>query len=897
VKKHTSSGLDAPQWILTMLRWFCPPQLHESIEGDLIEEFQVIIQSENSDKSALRKAKIRLFFSVLRFFRPGILLRNRFTISLTTTIMLSNYLRVAARNIAKRKTYSFINAFGLSVAIAFCSLIYLYVEDERNFDQFHEKKESILRIYNVALDREKWQKKDPDLYRTSAWLPAKLGEIMLDELPEVVDMTRFNRGSSATMRYGDEIFKQRVSYADSGFFKMFTFPIKVGNPHNPLRFSSDAVITTEVATRFFGDEDPIGKTFELDLNETKTFTVAAVAESPPSNSSIAFEIIIGIGNQPGFEQNREQWGSFAYPTFVEVKAGTDLSLFQTKLDTLVSKHLGSVISSWWKDDDIPDNITLSRFTFDTLPEVHLNSKVDWEQVSDPKYSWILSGIAALILFIAIINYINLSLTTSAGRRIEVGIRKTIGATRHQLVSQFSLESVVLALMSMVIGLLLAVTALPWFNEFTQKTIHFTVESFPKIFLVVFSITVLTGLLAGSYPALFLSRFQPVKALKGALTSKMNAGFTKPLVVLQFALSAFLVISSVIMFRQMKLVTTKDLGYNKDQVITIQTSAGWGDRATQTVSQFRNSVGSMPEIVNVAGTSASFNRGWAHYGYRINDTTRFAYVYRVDEQYVPLLGIDLAAGRNFDESRPSDKNAIIVNEALVKEMGWSDPLNAYLNYREDSTGLGAKVIGVAKDYHFLSLERKIEPMFLMMEDRTPLTTVLVKISSDDIPGTIEKLKATWKSLYPDRAFEYSFLDDDVSRQYTLYERWTSIMALATVFAIIIACLGLFGLAGVNALNKTREIGIRKVMGADELAIFVMLNRQYVILSIIAFGIAAPVSYYTMQKWWLSGFAEKAVIGWEIFTLSVIGGLLISLGTVTYHGVKAAGINPATTLKCE
>jgi putative ABC transport system permease protein len=892
MNKENKSIPSPPEFARNFLEWFCPPALYEGVEGDLLEEFECDVEQLGE-----RKARRRFLLNVLRFFRPEIILRNKLSFEVMNTIMVGNYIKVAARNIAKRKLYSFINAFGLSVAIAFCTLIYLFVQDEKSFDQFQVNKDLIYRIHDTGFNLEKY-KRGEDPYERFAHLPAPLGYAALDELAEVQYMTRYSEGGEGVMRYQDKILKQKYISVDSGFFRMFSFPILAGDRDHLFRNLSDAVLTPATAKKYFGDEDPIGKMFTIDIDGERTLRVAAVIQAPPANSSIDFEMILPIEASPWFVRNRERWSNYSYPTFIQVSPGTHLKTLNDNLNRLYEKHVDADTKKWRERNLVP-GYKGYEYGLTALKDIHLEKKIDWHKVSDPQYSWILGGIAILILIIACINYIALALTTSATRRVEVGIRKVVGAHRKQLVQQFGFESIILALMSMIIGLGLVALFLPFFNQFTGKNIELTIIGMLKVSGVTLLLSMLVGIFAGIYPSLYLSGFLPAAVLKGRFTSRLQANFTKPLVVFQFFLSASMIICSIIMYRQMKYISTKDLGFDKEQVLVIGTQTGWNEQADRAVEKFRNTTKGDPAIQGVAGANFSFNGGWSRNGFRVNDEDKNAYVYRVDPEYIPLLGIELVAGRNFDERIASDSNALIVNEALVKEMNWTDPLNEHLNWREDSVGLGAKIIGVVKDYHFLSLERKIEPMFLSINKKEVgyTTTLLVKIASNDIPGNVEHVKEIWTTLFPDKPFEYTFVDEDVARQYASYTRWMNIMGLSTTFAIIIACLGLFGLAGINAVNRTKEIGIRKVMGAELASIFVLLNKQYIALSAIAFVIATPISWYIMTKWWLADFQFKIEVGWELFALSMLGGLALALITVSYHAIKAALINPAITLKYE
>lgn len=880
-----------PTWSSRFLRWYCPDYLLESIEGDLEEQFE-----QDVIKLGLRKARLQYTKNVCLFFRPGIILRNKFSLQLLNLMMLQNYWKVAIRNIARRKLYAFINAFGLSIAFACCVLIYLYVIDELSFDQFHENKDRIVRIHYTSFDEEKFKEGDPSPYNTSAWLPGVLADVMQDELAEVEYVTRFNGGTEGVMQREDKIFKQATAFADSGFFKMFSFRVLKGSIHKIFRNTNEAVLTPAVAEKFFGNEDPIGKTFSFFINEKAEYVVVAVIEAPSANSSIDFEMILPSNARPYFEQSAKQWNNFSYPTFAQLRNASDLHTFKPHLDSLIEKYMGARNVKTREREKIPAEFKVGEFHFMPLTDIHLSPQISWHRVSDSKYSWILGGIGLLILIIACINYIVLSLATSNSRKTEIGVRKVVGAKSGQLINQFSFESILLAFIAMFIGIVLVISLLPVFNEYTAKSIVLTFDNMSTVIAVILVLTIAIGLTAGFYPAFVLSSFKPVTILKGKNSAKLQTPFAKAMVVLQFTLSTLLIVSSVIMYRQMEYITTKDLGYDAEKVIAIATNAGWNKTSDEMVPLFRNVLSQERDVLAVAGTSASFNKGWSRYGWQVDGENKWAYIFRVDEAYLDLLGIKLLEGRNFDNV--ADSSAVIVNEAFVKDMGWTDPLSEYVNWQEDTVGKGSPVIGVMKDYNFLSLESEVEPLFLGSKrpDFGRLTTILVKLGPGETPDQLSKLEQKWKQTFPDKPFEYSFVDEDVARQYQSHQRWMKIMGISTCFAIIISCLGLFGLAGIESLNRVKEVGIRKVMGASLFQLMVLLNRKYIMLALIAFVIAAPIAWWMMTQW-LAAFKYRITLSWELFGITLLVGLAIALITVSYHALKAARSNPAETLKYE
>jgi putative ABC transport system permease protein len=883
---------DPPKRAIQFLEWFCPSYLFEGIEGDLLEQFDEDLES--FDK---RKANRRFWWNVLKFFRPSIITRNNYKLKILNTMMLSNYFKITTRSMMKSKLYSFINAFGLSIGMAFCMLIYLFIQDEKSFDKFHKNANDIYRIESYSYDTWRDFNSDDKIFDKMAYIQKAVGPTLKEEVAEVELSTRYNHGGSGIVRYGDMVFTEDLTYVDPDFFKMFSFKLLEGDKSKLFEAAHEAVITPEIAKKYFGDSDPINQVIEIDAQGAKLYTVTGVISPAPENSSLDYDILISQTSYAYYESNMNNWRNHNSPTFVQLSDDTNFATLEYNLDKVVDKYMGEFTKEW----DIPEDIKSAEgfkpfeFQYTKFTDIHLDTSVSWQKSSDPKYSYILGGIAMLILLIACINYVSLSLTTSASRRIEVGIRKTIGANKTQVVYQFTFESIVLAFISMVIGLGLVLLFLPAFNEFTGKGIVIPYYSWMQLVILGTLVSVLLGLLAGSYPSIILSRYTPAQVLKSRASTKVSSGFAKPLVIIQYALSAFLIISSIIMYQQMEFVTNKDLGFDKEQVLVVPNQSGWSEEANITTQNLRNSIIGYPEVLAVSGASLSFNQGYSLNGYEIDGEQKSAFTFTIDPEYIPLLGIEMDEGRNFDSQITSDSSGVIVNQALVDDMGWDNPLEEYLNWREDSVGLGSKVLGVVKDYHFRSLESKIQPMMLMM-DPGYLRNTLIKIKSEKLSESISLIEDEWKTLYPDRPFTFTFMDDDIDRQYRSYSRWMNIMGLATGFGILISCLGLFGLSGVSALNRTKEIGIRKVMGAELSNIFVLMNKQYVWLALIAFAIASPASWYVMDIW-LSDFEFAITIGWEIFALSMLTGLIVAISTVSYHSIKSALVNPADTLKYE
>lgn len=820
--------------------------------------------------------------------------------------MLKNYFRITLRNIQKHKLYSLINIVGLTLGITCCILIYLFVTDEYSYDNFHEKSESIYRVeltnYQVPKSEVKktpfFDTRQQDGVKRSPWLPLSLGPTLKDRLPEI---KRFTRGDQYKLivRNEDQSFEQEVFYADASFFEMFSFPLIQGTPESVLSDPNNVVLTQETAKKYFGDENPVGKTLALTIrNAEQIFTVSGIAKAPPANSSFEFSFVLNIQKTPYYEFNIDRWNSFNTPLFVELAEGTDIHEFEKKLNAFAEEQFGYKWPATRERLNLPENATVMELTASPLSKIHLDASIEWPKVSNPLYSYILGVIAILILLIACINYITLALAKSSSRAKEVGVRKTSGANRTQIAIQFWGETQLLTLLAMVLGICLAELLLPFFNSIAGKSLAINYIQDIGFLSTLLSITLVTGLIAGTYPALILSGFHPVKVLKGSNTFKFKPRLTKSLLVVQYCLSIFLIISALIMYKQLDYVSSKDLGYNEEQVLFIPTYTGWNEAGTNLMELYRTELNGVSGIRSVSGMTPAFTNGTNRYGFNMDgiDEEMRSYIYFVDSEVISTLGFELIAGRNFSDDFPTDKkNSILVNEAFVNTLNWENPIGQLVPWSDEDNP--ATVVGVLKDFHFQSLETEIRPMlFHMNPEQGGVSSIAVKIEEGMIAETLPELEKVWAKVAPVTPFNYWFLDDAVTSQYKDYKKWLQIMGISTFIAILIACLGLFGLAGLTAINKTKEIGIRKVLGAGIDQIILLLNKDIVLLIIISLIIATPISWYVMEQW-LSDFTYRIAISADIFILSAVFAFLIAVVTVSYHTLKASLANPVDSLKSE
>ncbi|HWA33843.1 MAG TPA: ABC transporter permease [Cyclobacteriaceae bacterium] len=817
--------------------------------------------------------------------------------------MLRNYLKIAFRSLLRSKVHSMINILGLGLGISVCILIVLFVRDEWTFDTFHTKANRIYRVYA----REDWGENQQFFGTTT---PFPMGPALKDNFPEVEMQVRFNNLGSL-VKVGENQFTETVSIGGVKFFEVFDFDGVYGDKNKALDDQTGVVLTRATAVKYFGEGDPTGKPLAIQLGQKfEDFTVKAVIEDIPTNSSLRFGILISELNYPKLYSERtltSAWFNIAPETYVLLREGVDAKTIESKFPSVFKTILGE------------ERYNKSKYApgLQPLTDIHLNTSfpVGIAPVSNPRYAYILAAISLLILFVACINFVTLAVGRSMKRAKEVGIRKVVGAERRQLIFQFIGEAVIVTVTSLVVGLVLAVAGLPLFNDLANKQLTLRPDLFTAG--VMASLVAVIGLIAGSYPAFVLSNFKPIAILKGSIQSGNNKqGMRKMLVAVQLVLSIFLISSTLVMKDQLEFLRSKDLGFNQEQLAVVSLNVPRVGQLSERIKiglekaeQFKTELAKVAGIASVAVSGHDFGKGaWTAVGY-----TDDAGVYRtfminiVDENYIASMGMEMVTGRPFTRENTSDsRRAIIVNEAFVKEYGWKDPLGKRIPGKKFADH---EIIGVVKDFNYASLYSKVAPLVMAMDpalptsgienidiDNSPFPKLMIRLRPGDMQSTIEQIKLTWDRLTNGEEFSFDFVDQALATQYRNDQNLGKIVSIATALAIIIGSLGLYALASLAMQNRTKEISIRKVMGASEQTLLVLLSKDYVALIGISLLLSIPLTYYAMDKW-LMTFEYRVGIGWTAFALAGGISLLVAMLTISYQAVKTAWTRPAETLKYE
>ena len=793
--------------------------------------------------------------------------------------MIKNYFKIAFRNLWKHRIFSFINIMGLTVGMTACFLIFLYVRFELSYDRFHEKEDRIYRVVaDIKTPTEVLHAHGP------AWaVPPNMKEYF----PEIQAFVRTSN-ESFLIRKGDVKFQEEHSlYADSAFFQVFSFKLLHGDSATALKEPLSLVFSETAAKKYFGNADPVGQTV-LFTGDGLMAKVTGVMKDLPENSQIKADLIVSMSTltqkfNPGLDK---QWGNYGSSAYVLLKPGTNATALQARLPGFLEERNGQ---------EMKKQQMFAILTLEPLKDIYLRSTRNGNKTGNINNVYIFSIIAVFILLIACINFVNLTTARSAERAKEVGIRKVVGALRTQLARQFIGESILLCLIAFLLTVGLAMLCLGGFNHLAGKTISQGVlQEGPTLFLL-FLAAVGIGLLAGVYPALVLSSFQPIVVLKGRwATGTRGILLRKGLVVAQFAISTGLIIATIIVYNQMNFMRNQDLGFNKEQLLVINTN---GDPARHA---FKEAVTRLPDVQS-AGMASSVPGGGNMGAYseiqNAKGDMQIANVdlYFVDFDYIPQFKIKMLAGRSFSRDFMTDTtHSMVLNEAAVKMLGYSSPEQA-VGRRFKQWGREGMIIGVMKDFHYKSLQQEIKPLSMRIEpDGCNLVTI--KVSTTHLPATLTAIEGKWKALIPARPFSYFFLDEYFDEQYRSEERFGRLFLNFAILAIFISCLGLLGLASYSTLQRTKEIGIRKVMGASVSNIVNLLSGDFLKLVIISFLIAAPIAWYFMHKWLLD-FAYRIQISWWIFAIAGLIAVLIALLTVSFQAVKSAVTNPVKSLRSE
>ena len=768
---------------------------------------------------------------------------------------------------------------GLAVGITACFLIYLYVHFERSYDAFNTKAD---RIYRVISDI----KTPSDVLNWSSTPGAAVINMQRD-FPEVESAVRIS-GQSFLVKKGNEKFQEdNTIMADSTLFDIFDFPLIYGDKHTALNQPMSIVLSQTTAKKYFGNTNPVGQTVLL-TGAAINATITGVMKDIPENSQIKADMVVSFSSQKQiYGQSLDSvWTGFNMVSFILLKPHTDATLLASKFPAFVESHVGK---------ELKDQQMSVAFLLEPLRRVYLYSTRDGSKTGNINNVYIFSIVAVFILLIACINFVNLTTARSAERAKEVGIRKVAGAGRFQLARQFIAESVIISFIAFIISLLMCLALLPLFNQLAGKVVSTPVFYHPMYILSLLCLSVMIGIIAGLYPAFVLSSFRPVVVLKGRFSdSARGMILRKGLVIIQFTISIILIIGTVVVYTQLNYMRSQDLGFNKDQTVVIDTN---GDKNKEV---FKQSLSTLPGVLSTTFSSSVPGSGNGAAYSKLEDPhgemkVTSPDIYFVDFDYIKQFKIKLIAGRDFSEQFATDTTqAMVINEATAKLMGYASPKQA-LGKKFDQWGRQGKIIGVVKDFHYQALQEPIRPLTMRIEPGG-YQLISIKVAAKNLPATVKNIESKWNEIIPNRPFAYTFLDETFDKQYRSEDRFGNLFFYFAILAIFISCMGLLGLASYSTIQRTKEIGVRKVLGASVTDIVNLLSKDFLKLVLIAFVIAAPVAWFFMSKW-LRDFAYRASLTWWMFLFAGIAAVIIAFGTISFQAIKAAIANPVKSLRTE
>jgi putative ABC transport system permease protein len=809
--------------------------------------------------------------------------------------MIKNYIKTAYRGLRKNRGFTTINILGLALGLATCLLIVLYVADELSYDRYNDKAN---RVYRVNEDL-----KLGDNSVKYAVCMAPLAKTLIAEYPFVENATRLKNAGTSHVKKGTlNISESRVAFADPSLFSVFTLPMIDGNPASALVEPNSVVITETTAKKYFNSTNVVGKT--LLFNDNTLCKVTGVIKDIPHTSHFNFDFFISMSSFP--DSRSTEWLRSDYNTYVLLRDKSYAKQLESSFPALLEKFSGAEMKAELKMSiaDFEKRGSFFRLNLIPLTDIHLKSNLSGELGANgtTQYVYIFLLIAVFILLIACINFMNLSTARSSNRAREVGVRKVLGSDRKHLIAQFLTESVLVTIIATVLAFVTALFLLPLFNQLSGKELAINSESMAWIVPSLVGIALFVGVLSGSYPAFYLSAFQPIDVLKGKLAQGFKGGGLRSFfVVFQFSISIVLIIGTLVIYNQLNYIQTKNLGYNRSQVLIVKNVYELNNQA----KLFKQKVKELPGVMNATMTGFLPTSGFKSTSIYYKDaalnekTSMFPQSWQVDADYVPTLDMKMAAGRNFSKDMPTDSAGVVINQAAAKFLGFKDPVNSII-YRS-MTGQHDlahmkqyRILGVVKDFNFNSLHENVSPVILTLGDDNGALSI--RVNTNNLSALMTQINATWKDVNPNVQINYSFMDQDFDATYRTEQRTGKIFIVFTTLAIVIACLGLFGLAAYAAEQRTKEIGIRKVLGASVSVIAGMLSKDFIKLVGISILIASPLAWYFMNKW-LEGFAYRINIQWWVMAVAGVAALLIAVITVSFQAIKAAIANPVDSLKNE
>lgn len=882
------ADIHPPEWPLKFLRFFLNSKYLEEIEGDLEEIFQ-----ENIERYSPGKARRLYAYETLKLIRLNLLKKFIHLTNFNHYPMYKNYMKIAWRNLLKKKAYSFINISGLGLGIASCFLIFLFVQHELSYDNYHEKGERIYRITHGSKstgDAAKDAKANPFW----VWGNAPVGPALKDYFPEIDKVVQFSGRSDILLTHGDKAYQEDgVFFMDSTAFDVFDWKFITGDAKTALAAPYSIVLTQSVAKKYFGEEEAYGKVLKGSESAGRSaagdYVVTGVIEDIPNNSHFRFNVLISLNT---FRKSRpeifEAWGYVDFYTYFLVNEQFNAKSFQQKIPDFITKNVG--------DSDSKYTIAL-----ESLKDVYLRTNAHRQPGETGSLSniYIFSIIGLFILIIAMINFMNLSTARSMERAKEVGIRKSIGAAQGSLVLQFLGESILIVFLAMLLAAGVVVIALPFMSGLTGKEFTLTPLLTWQAPLLTFALIIVIGILAGFYPAFVLSGFKPVAVLKGIMHNSGGGGYLRrALVVFQFSLSIALITGTIIVYTQMDHLQNRDLGFDKEQMLIVDYN--YDEIVNYYSESLKNTLEASQAISSVAFSRSVPGSYFPNAGTEIENADGEMKmmgqpIFQVGIDFVNHFNLELVAGRSYSRAYPSDStSALVLNEAAAKQYGYTNPADI-VGKKFSQWGRKGEVIGVVKDFHYISLHRNIEPLTLPFEPYSS-RYMSVKINPEDMDKTIKEVNEVWSKIVPHRPFLYSFLDNDFNQQYKSDLMFKQLFTSFACLAIFIACLGLLGLATYTAELRTKEIGIRKVLGADMRTIILLLSSDFIKLVLIAIIIATPVSWYVMKEW-LAGFAYRMDMQPWIFVVAGLIAVLIAGFTISFQSIKSAVMNPVSSLRNE